>query len=96
MNSTLQHGIEYIIEISCKEDVIVTCYCVPLTHNMPGYMLGCLLFWPGACPTNGILIEFEIRPRYAVLWYKIVFTNDNEILHTLRQCNCRDVCKISL
>ena len=51
---------------------------------------------PGARPTNDISIEFEIRPKFAVLWFKMYSTDHNEILHTSRQCNCRDVCKISL
>ena len=25
----------------------------------------------GVCPTNGISIEFEIRPKFAVLWFKM-------------------------
>ena len=51
---------------------------------------------PGACPTNDISIKFEIRPKFAVLWFKTNSVNHNEILHTSRQCNCRDVCKILL
>ena len=51
---------------------------------------------PGARPTNDISIEFEIRPKFAVLWFKICSTDHNEMLHTSRQYNCRDVCKISL
>ena len=51
---------------------------------------------PGARPTNGISIGFEIRPKYAVLWFKMFSTDHNEILHTPRRCNCRDVCIISL
>ena len=59
-------------------------------------------FWdivmPGARPTNGISIEFEIRPKFAVIWFRMYSTDHNEILRTSRQCNCncRDVCKISL
>ena len=49
---------------------------------------------PGARPTNGISIEFEIRPKYAVLWFKMYSTNHNATLHTTWQFNCRDVCKI--
>ena len=45
--------------------------------------------------TNDISIEFEIRPIFAVLWFKM-YSTDHEILHTSRQYNCRDVCKISL
>ena len=51
---------------------------------------------PGAGPTNDISIEFEIRPKYAVLWFKMYCTNHNDILRTPRQCNCRNMCKISL
>ena len=40
--------------------------------------------WSGACPTNDISIEFEIRPKYAVLWFEMYSTNHNEILHTPR------------
>ena len=47
-------------------------------------------------PTNDISIEFEIRPNFVVLWFKMHSTDDNEILHTSRQYNCRDVCKILL
>ena len=50
----------------------------------------------GARPTNGISIEFEIRSKFGVLLFKICSSDHNEILHTSRQCNCRDVCKISL
>ena len=51
---------------------------------------------PGARPTNGISIEFEIWQNYAVIWFKIYSNDHNEILHTSRQLHCRDVCKISL
>ena len=37
---------------------------------------------PGARPINEISIEFEIRPKFAVLWLKINSNNHNEILHT--------------
>ena len=42
--------------------------------------------WPGARPTNDISIEFEIRPKYAVLWFEMYSTNHTEILHMPRQC----------
>ena len=51
---------------------------------------------PGASPTNDISIEFEIRPNFVVLYFKMYSTDHNEILHTSRQLHCRDVCKISL
>ena len=50
---------------------------------------------PGARPTKGISIEFEIQSKYGVLWFKVFSTNHHEILHTPRQCYCRDVCKMS-
>ena len=49
---------------------------------------------PGPRPTNGISIEFEIRSEFGVLLFKTCSIDHNEILHTSRQCNCRDVCKI--
>ena len=51
---------------------------------------------PGARPTNAISFEFEIRSKLGALWFKIGSIDHNEILHTSQQCNCRDVCKISL
>ena len=48
----------------------------------------------GARPTDDISIEFEIRPKYAVLWFKMYSADHNGILHTSRQSNCRDVCNI--
>ena len=51
---------------------------------------------PGTHPTNDISIKFEIWPKFAMLWFKMSSNNQNEISHTSRQCNCRDMCKISL
>ena len=39
--------------------------------------------YPAARPTNGITIEFEIGPKFAVLLFKVYSTDHN----------CRDVCK---
>ena len=64
--------------------------------NSSGICLTIAVMSPGARPTNGISIEFEIRPKFAVLWFKMFSTDHNEILHTSRQLRCRDVCKISL
>ena len=50
----------------------------------------------GAHPTNGISVEFEIRSKCAVIWFQMCSIDHNEILHTSRQCYCRNVCKISL
>ena len=51
---------------------------------------------PGARPANNISNEFEIRPKFAVLWFKIHSMGREEILHTSWQYNYRDMCKISL
>ena len=51
---------------------------------------------PGARPTNDIWIEFKIRPKFQVMLFKMYSTDHNEVLHTSWQCNCRNVCKISL
>ena len=51
---------------------------------------------PGIRPTNDISTEFEIPSKFSVLWFKMCSTGQNKILHTSRQCYCRDVCKISL
>ena len=32
---------------------------------------------PGARPTNDISIELEIRPKFAVLWFKMHSTDRN-------------------
>ena len=45
-----------------------------------------ILFQPGARPTNNNSIEFEIRPKFAVLWFKMYSTDHNEILHTVVTC----------
>ena len=50
----------------------------------------------GARPTNNISIEFEIRSKFGVLYFKIYLTDHNDILHKSRQYNCRDVSKISV
>ena len=50
----------------------------------------------GARLANDISTELEIRPKDAVLWFKMYSIDHNEILHTSLLCNCRDVCKISL
>ena len=52
--------------------------------------------WPGARPTNGISIEFEIWLKFGVLWFQICSTDHNKILHLSRQLHCHDVCKILL
>ena len=56
----------------------------------------CWCHYLGALPINGISIEFEIRPNFAVLWFQRCPTIQSKILHTSRQCYCREVCKILL
>ena len=51
---------------------------------------------PGTRPNNGISIEFDIRPKFAMLWFKMYSTDHNEILHTSQQYNCLVVCRIYL
>ena len=48
---------------------------------------------PGARPAGGILIEFETRSKFRLLWFRICSTDHNEVLCTL---HCWNVCKISL
>ena len=50
--------------------------------------------WRPSYGTNDISIQLDIRPTFAVLCFKMNSTDHNEILHTSRQCNCRDVWKI--
>ena len=50
---------------------------------------------PCAHPTNGISIEFEIRSKFAGLWFHIWSAGHNEFFRTSRQFCCRDECKIS-
>ena len=45
----------------------------------------------GACPTHGILIDFEIGSKFGVPWFKMGSTD--HILHTSRQVYYRDVGK---
>ena len=51
---------------------------------------------PGSRPTNDILIELEIWPKFTVLWFELYSTDHNEILYTAGQCSSRDVYKILL
>ena len=51
---------------------------------------------PGACPTNCILIKFEIQLNFVMLLFRTYLAIHNEIMHTSLQCNCRDGCRISL
>ena len=54
------------------------------------------IYTAGVRPTYDISIEFEIRPKFEVLWFKIYLTDHNEILRLSRQLHCCDVCKILL
>ena len=40
---------------------------------------------PDPHPTNDILIEFETRPKYEVLWFKIYSTYHNKNFYMSRQ-----------
>ena len=56
-------------------------------------------FWmtsSGTRPTNDISIKSQIQRNFTVLWSNMYSSDHNEILHTSRQCNYRDVCKILL
>ena len=87
----------YFILASAPARDYTTCIINPL---IPGNARvdnqHCGNYCPGTRPTNDISIEFEIRPKFAVLWFKIYWTDHNKILHTSRQYNCHEVCKISL
>ena len=57
----------------------------------------CTVITAGPHPTNGISIEFEIRSKLGLFYFKICSTDHNDILrHTSRQMHCRDVCNILL
>ena len=58
------------------------CQCEKTTSSVTLKPKGCRL--PDACPTNDIPIPGEIRPKFAVLWFKIYCTDHNKILHTSR------------
>ena len=61
---------------------------------IPWYLVGQQwILSSSARPIKDISIEFEVRPKLAMLRFKIYVTDHNEIL---RQCNCRNVCQISL
>ena len=49
---------------------------------------------PGARPTDGILVEFEIRSGFRVLWFEVCLADRRGTLHMSRQLHCRGVCKI--
>ena len=51
--------------------------------------------WPGPCPILDISIEFEIRPKKELFWFKTCVIT-TKFCTWSRQCNCRNVCKISL
>ena len=42
---------------------------------------------PAAHPPNDISTEFEIPPKFAVLWFKMYSADHNKILHLSQQCN---------
>ena len=68
--------------------------CCQGLKTCPLYIGSCFgLPGPGARPTKHISIEFEIRGKFKTLHCKIYAVDHNDILHTSRQCLCRDVCK---
>ena len=71
--------------------VLVMAWCCQATSH-------CLTqCWPGACPTNGISIEFKIQWNYVMLSFiNVHSTYHNKILHTSQQLHCRGVCRIPL
>ena len=61
-------------------------------NNGPPCPRWCPVCWAGARPINVILMELEIRPKFAVLKFKICSNDHNEILHKSLQLHCCDVC----
>ena len=49
---------------------------------------------PGGRPTNDLSIAIEIRWNFLMLLFITYSAGRNKILHTSRQCNCQDVCKM--
>ena len=68
--------------------------CVPASVLIIHYVW--LRHGTGTRPTNDISIEFEIQWKFVLLLFVTYSADHNQIMHTSRQCNCRDVCKISL
>ena len=62
--------------------------------NLFTYLTEYIVRYPGARPTNDISLEFEFDQNMHC--FKMYLTEHNEIVHTSRQCNCRDVCNILL
>ena len=83
----IHHSIQYCV---IMDHVIMVLYCGEILCKWHGRGTLC------ARPNNDNSIEFQIQPKFAVHWFKMYSTNHNKILHTSRQCNCRDVCKILL
>ena len=53
----------------------------------------CRFHSSGACPTNDTRTKPETRPKSDALQFNTYPTDHNEISHTPRQCNGRDLCK---
>ena len=80
-----------------KEEKLTEIYKICHQRN---FFLGrssakCRILCPGARPTNGISIEFEMRSKFAMLWFKMCSNDRNQSMHMSRQCHCWDVYKIS-
>ena len=73
----------------------VTCYRWSYCHSWHGRWLAewrqGVMVGPGTHPTDKVLIKFEIRPKFAVLWFKKYSTDHNKILHMSRHLHCREV-----
>ena len=70
------------------------CHILPLVHcNTCKLVIVTYQHTPGARPTKHISIEFEIRLKFRMLYFRIYWTGHNDIVHTSRQWHCRDVCK---
>ena len=78
----------------------ILCYCfcqLRCRLSLHVYQGGRGLHRAGARPTNSILIEFEIRSKYGVFYFKICPTNRiTKKFCTRHDSYCRDMCKISL
>ena len=78
-----------------KKDIIYFHY-FPFTMTFTAFFHFQLHYMPNTRPTNDIAIKLEIRSKFVVLWFKKCSAEHNKMLHTSRQCYCRDVCKILL
>ena len=74
---------EYVASV--EGDTIQLIRCARLVSRVAEWCNYLAVWWlgytrPGARLTDGISIEFEIRPHFAVLQFKVYSTDHNEIL----------------